>query len=149
MTTDHLAAEGRDQMRGSCAKGHPYTPENTRVFVRDGTVRRQCRECQKGYCRANRAKRTEPRPRDQEYDAAWRKKYRAEHIERVLAHDLVYRTIRRGKFAKKPCEKCGAERAEAHHEDYSKPLSVRWLCRAHHIEEHHAARALGGHAGEG
>lgn len=31
------------------------------------------------------------------------------------------------------CETIG----EAHHDDYSKPLDVRWLCKLHHEELHH------------
>ena len=28
----------------------------------------------------------------------------------------------------KPCEKCGTKPAHRHHEDYSKPLEIMWLC---------------------
>jgi hypothetical protein len=35
-----------------------------------------------------------------------------------------------------PCEVCGAESAHRHHDDYDKPLDVRWLCREHHAELH-------------
>ena len=31
--------------KSHCPRGHPYTPENTRVRLRDGTARRECREC--------------------------------------------------------------------------------------------------------
>lgn len=34
------------------------------------------------------------------------------------------------------CEKCGAPKAHAHHDDYTKPLDVRWLCRSCHGVEH-------------
>lgn len=44
--------------------------------------------------------------------------------------------IRDGRLIPQPCEKCGAEKVEAHHDDYSKPLAVRWLCRRHHLEHH-------------
>jgi hypothetical protein len=33
-------------------------------------------------------------------------------------------------------EVCGDPDAHAHHEDYSKPLEVRWLCTQHHNEAH-------------
>ena len=42
---------------------------------------------------------------------------------------------------RKPCEVCGAEKVEAHHEDYYKPLDVNWLCKRHHAERHTAASA--------
>lgn len=43
--------------------------------------------------------------------------------------------IRDGRLVRQPCEICGA-RAQAHHDDYSKPLDVRWLCPKHHTEWH-------------
>jgi len=48
----------------------------------------------------------------------------------------VSNAIRDGRLERKPCEVCGCERVEAHHDDYSKPLEVRWLCRTHHLEVH-------------
>lgn len=44
--------------------------------------------------------------------------------------------VRRGKLKVQPCEKCGASNAEKHHDDYSKPLEIRWLCRGCHMEHH-------------
>lgn len=44
--------------------------------------------------------------------------------------------IRRGEILKMPCEVCGAEKAQAHHEDYDKPLDVVWLCPVHHRARH-------------
>lgn len=44
--------------------------------------------------------------------------------------------VRHGRITKQPCEVCGALKVDAHHDDYSKPLNVRWLCRPHHHEVH-------------
>ncbi len=38
----------------------------------------------------------------------------------------------RGILVPAPCEVCGDHRVERHHEDYTQPMHVRWLCREHH-----------------
>ena len=58
------------------------------------------------------------------------------HPEKYKARIAVRNAVRDGKLKRLPCEKCGALKSEAHHEDYSKPLEVRWLCNAHHRAEH-------------
>src|SRR4051794_27047026 len=60
--------------------------------------------------------------------------YRRRHPARRTAWNAVYNAIKRGEMEKEPCEVCGNPEAEAHHDDYSKPLDVRWLCRDHHYE---------------
>ncbi len=52
------------------------------------------------------------------------------------ARQIAYAAIVRGDLVRGPCEECGSEPTQAHHDDYSKPLEVRWLCKPHH-EEHH------------
>jgi hypothetical protein len=49
---------------------------------------------------------------------------------------ITLRAIRAGILLRKPCEVCGKEKVDAHHDDYMKPLDVRWLCRKHHNEHH-------------
>jgi hypothetical protein len=49
------------------------------------------------------------------------------------AHSTVTVAKKKGTLIEQPCEVCGSKvRVEAHHEDYSKPLDVRWLCNRHH-----------------
>jgi hypothetical protein len=44
------------------------------------------------------------------------------------------------KLERQSCSVCGKERAQAHHEDYSKPLDVIWLCPLHHSQRHKELR---------
>ena len=55
--------------------------------------------------------------------------------------------LRRGKLQREPCEKCGSESSQMHHDDYSKPLIVRWLCRWCHLALHGKGAAPGDLAG--
>lgn len=58
---------------------------------------------------------------------SWRKK----HPEKARAHSILNAAVRAKKITKTPC-KCGKLKVEGHHEDYSKPLEVIWLCRKCH-----------------
>lgn len=49
---------------------------------------------------------------------------------------LTNTAIKIGKLIRQPCEKCGDPASQAHHDDYDKPLEVRWLCFMHHRMEH-------------
>lgn len=61
-----------------------------------------------------------------EYIAYWRSK----NPLKIRAHRAVFVAMRNGTLEKKNCF-CG-EKAQAHHEDYSRPLDVKWLCKKHH-----------------
>lgn len=54
----------------------------------------------------------------------------------------VARAIEAGELVREPCEVCGDPKTHGHHDDYDKPLEVRWLCPAHHGEHHRYERAL-------
>lgn len=55
---------------------------------------------------------------------------------RHKADVAVGRALAKGELKREPCEQCGKRKSEAHHDDYSKPLAVRWLCRPHHRQWH-------------
>jgi hypothetical protein len=68
--------------------------------------------------------------------AKFRKLYRKNNPDKTKAHWTVSNAIRSGKITKKPCHACGKRQAHAHHDDYSRPLDVVWLCPKHHFERH-------------
>ena len=67
-------------------------------------------------------------------------RYRRNNPEKRKAHLLVQYAIRKGELLPQCCEYCGVQKAEAHHDDYNKPLEVRWLCHKCHMEWHMAKR---------
>ena len=87
-------------------------------------------------------KNPEYRKKRNEYNKKWQK----ENYEKILINNetqkkrypekhkarwMLRQAVRNGKIMKpNSCSKCGAEpkRIEGHHEDYSKPFDVVWLC---------------------
>lgn len=120
-----------------------------------------CKECHKARTRDFRLKKlTDPAWREKEIARSRAKyvsgnaSYHPEKSQRNLkkwydknpgkrkAHWTVSNAIRRGVITKLPCDVCGDEKSEAHHDDYAKPLAIRWLCRKHHSEHHIEVRRL-------
>lgn len=62
-------------------------------------------------------------------------KYRS----KAMARNLFNYHVRKGHIKKIPC-RCGNEKVEGHHKDYSKPLKVVWLCRSCHTKIHEKLR---------
>jgi len=64
--------------------------------------------------------------------------YNHAHPERARAHSAVARAVKSGKLvAPDRCSHCEAEGVVwAHHDDYDRPLDVRWLCPRCHNRLH-------------
>lgn len=76
------------------------------------------------------------------YDSARAKQRRdAVPAEKKRAREYIENAVYYGRLTKLPCELCGDEKTEGHHDDYSKPKDVRWLCHRHHMELHRPVAA--------
>lgn len=125
---------------------------------KSGNLMSECKECTKARTKRNRlinldhyreyekhramlphrvAARAEYQRTESGKDAIRRshQRFRERNPIKRSAHIAVGNAIRDGVLVRKPCEVCGAK-GQAHHDDYSKPLEVRWLCQTHHSEWH-------------
>ena len=68
----------------------------------------------------------------------YQKRMREKNPEKYKARVLLTNAVRDGNVNKpNSCERCGATgRIEGHHEDYSRPMDVKWLCFKCHRAEH-------------
>ena len=66
-------------------------------------------------------------------------KWRERNPLKRWAHLATASAVNRGLITRQPCEVCGADQTDAHHDDYSRPMAVRWLCRKHHKDLHNLA----------
>lgn len=58
-------------------------------------------------------------------------------------HEIVNNAIRDGRLFVGPCQKCyNTHDIDAHHEDYTKPLAITWLCKKCHGERHRELNEL-------
>jgi hypothetical protein len=102
----------------------------------------KCKACTKSDVRANRVNNREyyrqyektrsKTTHRKQVIVSTQRRQRAANRQKGIAWSRVGHAMRRGSIAPKDCELCGCDKTEAHHDDYSKPLMVRWLCRRCH-----------------
>lgn len=63
-------------------------------------------------------------------------KYKKTYPNKYKATNIINNAIRDGKLYSEPCQECGKNITQAHHDDYMKALNIRWLCAAHHKQWH-------------
>ena len=107
-----------------CNETKPITGFYVHPAMGDGRLNK-CKECTRKDVRENYMANIE---KYREYDR--KRGYRPGPRHKVAAR-MATRSLER-----KPCEVCGETKVEAHHDDYTKPLEVRWLCKRHHAEVH-------------
>lgn len=100
-----------------------------------------CKSCNNKYYELNKEsikKRTAKyRRANPEACEIWSRKAIDKHPEKHRARNICGRAIKNGVLVKEHCMVCGSNKnIHAHHEDYTKPLSVWWLCKQHHKDRH-------------
>ena len=132
-----------------CGETKPRTEFYRHPMMGDGLLGK-CKSCTKSDASANRAKRLEEArkydreraelPHRRALAAQVTRRMRREHPEKERAHRMVLRALGSGRLVRGACAVCGNRRAHAHHDDYSKPLEVIWLCAEHHSARHQQMR---------
>lgn len=119
------------------------------------SVASRCKECHKAAMKLRRL--TNPAVQDfdrlraklparKEHTNRTSKKWRCTHPIAYRAQTAVNNALRDGRLTKQPCAICGTEKnVHGHHQDYSKPLAVKWLCAKCHHRIHATFPELGGH----
>jgi hypothetical protein len=110
-----------------CQREKLFSEFNSDSTRKDGKSNK-CRECMKKY--SKEYLKTED---GKVVKQKWWKRYSTNNADSIAAHRVVKSAIRAGKLEKIPCEVCGNQNSEAHHDDHKKQLEIRWLCKKHHI----------------
>lgn len=100
-----------------------------RYFETHLDVENKCRNRDKNYQRLKR--KLKLIDKTQEY-----REWRENNPKGAYAQGLINYLIKKGEIKRGECEFknefCSKSIIQAHHEDYEKPLEVRWLCASHH-----------------
>lgn len=126
-----------------CGEVKPLTAFYKHKMMADGHLNK-CKECTKHDTRTNRAENIEyyreyDRKRGNRQTNDDIRSYRSRNPIKWAAHILVNNKVKNGTLVKADsCEDCGTTdlRLHGHHDDYAKPLEVRWLCPVCHKAWH-------------
>ncbi len=93
--------------------------------------------CQ-NYCKVCTLKRSKlPKKTKAQKQEGIYKEYIKDCSIKEKARTLSAKAIKDGVLVRGDCELCGSnDHVEGHHDDYSQPVTVRWLCRSHHRQWH-------------
>jgi len=135
-------------MKTRCSLCKKIKPATLEYFKRDKAknngLSSWCRECTRArdriYSRKYREENPEWKKDNNRKNTGLVKRLVAEYCEkypeRVKALSIFHRALYSGKIKRGECEICGSEKVDGHHQDYSKPLEVVWLCHRHHKQLH-------------
>lgn len=125
-----------------CGEAKPYSEFYRHSGMADGHLGK-CKECAKSDVKARRVENGEhvrayDRKRGNRQTPEDQRRYRNKHPDRVRAERKVRWAVKTGVLVRaKHCSECGSsENIHGHHDDYSKPLLVRWLCALCHRRWH-------------
>ena len=123
-----------------CGRELPLDHFHKHSQMADGHLNK-CKECTRKDVIENRKRnidyyRAYDRARGTRVNQKYIIAYRKNNPNKYKATNMVNNAIRDRKLFKEPCAICGDEQAYAHHDDYLKPLNVRWLCAIHHKQWH-------------
>ena len=125
-----------------CGEEQPLSEFYKHKQMGDGHLNK-CKECTKKDVTEHRWKNIErirayDRDRGSRQDASYGPEYRKRYPNKYKAKTMVSNAIRDKKlFRESNCSICNSEsNIEGHHDDYLKPLNVRWLCSCCHKQWH-------------
>lgn len=123
-----------------CGEVKPLSAFYKHKQMKDGHVNK-CKDCNKKDVARHRIEnidkiREYDRERGNRQDSSYLAEWRERYPKKYRAHTMVNNQKRKGNLHEQPCEICGCNNVVAHHDDYDKPLNVRWLCQAHHKQWH-------------
>ena len=125
-----------------CGEVKPLSAFYKHAKMSDGHVNK-CKECNKIDVSKNRAKNIEhyreyDRRRGSRQNADYFREYRKTYPNKYKAQTMVSNALRDGRMKKETnCSQCNSDfHVHAHHDDYSFPLTIRWLCAACHSQWH-------------
>jgi hypothetical protein len=106
-----------------------------------------CKECCRLYSQSEKGKASQRKSQESPHGKASRRM--VQRRDKTLnsrksrnkkynnAHNKVRSAITNGELTPQCCIFCGEVETEAHHDDYSNPLDVVWVCKKHHTDIHH------------
>lgn len=157
LTAFHVDPKTPDGRRAICkacrlaqeAARRERSGDQIRAQQREYYQRTRTQQCayQRNYRRTHRAELrayfAAYRQRHPEIVRAGRIRWNDANPEKRAAHSQFWSALRKGVIPPPPnaCTACATPGyVEAHHDDYSKPLEVRWLCELCHVKADEARR---------